>query len=73
MEVAQQSASVTSMNNLSGRIAAGEVLPGIAFSFEFPDSAILIHYLPAPEGDKPAIGRSVYSIVWILNFVSHDA
>ena len=61
------------MNNLSGRIAASEVLSGIGFSFEFFDSAVRIHHLPAPEGDKPAIGRLIYSIVWTLYFASHEA
>jgi hypothetical protein len=61
------------MYDFAGCIAASEILPGIVFSFEHFDSAVLIHHLPAPEGDKPAVCGSVHSVAWVFNFVCHDA
>jgi hypothetical protein len=50
------------MNNLAGRIAASEVVPGVGFSFEFLDAAVLAHHFPVPESDKPATGGVFYSV-----------
>jgi hypothetical protein len=50
------------MNNLAGRIAASEVVPGVGLSFEFLDAAVLAHHFPVPESDKPATGGVFYSV-----------
>jgi hypothetical protein len=53
---------IGSMNNPAGVIAASEVVPRVAFSFEFLDAAVLVHHFPTPESGKSATGRVVHSV-----------
>ena len=60
------------MDNLASLVAAIKVFPGVMFSCEFLDPAVLEHHSPTPKSDKPAVNGLVYS-GWALKFVSHDA
>jgi hypothetical protein len=60
------------MDDFAFHIAAGEKLPRFIFGIEALDPTVLIYDLPKPKRVEYAIGRAVYSVARILNFVNHD-
>jgi hypothetical protein len=60
------------MNDFAFQIAVGQKFPRFIFGFEVPHPTILIHYLPLPECEKRVVGRPIYSVTGIFDFVSHN-
>jgi len=60
------------MYDFACQIAAGEKFPSLVFGFEPLHSTVFVHNSLVPKGVKFAVVCWVYSVILVLNLVSHD-